>query len=98
MSIFSKTGLAELRQARERFGNDKINVNGRVSAYGGHMSISDANKIYDYNADNKQRGIDLDSRRADNQKIVINKNGVIDFKKTLRLRLPQSWKSILGIK
>lgn len=98
MSIFNKNKLNDIKQAKERFGNEKINDNGRVSAYGGRMSISDANKIYDYNADNKQRGIDLDSRRADNQKIVINKNGVIDFKKTLRLRLPQSWKSILGIK
>jgi len=81
----------------ERYGTRGL-FSQKVKAFGTTMKRSEADKIYDYNENNRQQGVNLDNRRAANQKIVIDKNGVVDFKKTLKIRLPQSWKSILGIK
>ena len=98
MSLFSKLNNKDYQEAQKRYGADKVSRTGHVNAYGATRSLADANKIYDYNESNRQQGVNLDNRRAANQKIVIDKNGVVDFKKTLKIRLPQSWKSILGIK
>ena len=98
MSLFKKINSKYYQEAQKRYGADKVSWSGRVNAFGATRSLADANKIYDYNEKNRKQGANLDNRRAANQKIVIDKNGVVDFKKTLKIRLPQSWKSILGIK
>lgn len=98
MSIFRKISSKDYQEAQEKYGAGNVSYTGRVNAYGATRSLADANEIYDYNEKNRKQGVNLDNRREANQKIVIDKNGVVDFKKTLKIRLPQSWKSILGIK
>ena len=62
------------------------------------MRQSEAKKIGEFNEQNRQEGSAKDTTQANMQKAIVEKNGTIDYKKTLRSRFADTWKSILGVK
>ena len=74
------------------------NPDPNVNAYGTTMRQSEANRIGNYNEANRQEGQTKDTNQTNARQAVVNKNGTVDYKKTIRSRFANTWKSILGIK